>query len=452
MMRRVLFVVLVGISLVLAVTIHFHQAANAKLEQSLASLESLPKAELDRFRSDAKEFYQYNTKAARDERKRLRRLYNQIQIDPESEHLKKTMDQYVDWVVSFSDPPNIRVFQTRPINERVTFVHNSVMEMRRGTGSERPLSLEDLRSSIRETLPQELQSVVLSPLFDAFDGWLTKKYDDVKSTSKPAMNEEQLNCLSEFEEFYRDLFHRAGIETSPANHLGIPEKLAMIQLIQNLNSPPRMGGGGLRPGGWPRPGGGGPPVFRPGGEFMPESGGTRGDFLRMIDDAIEHQESNPFLGFFDTNKRLVLEKMDRPAARMEALQGLLALAVLERYPKVVDSWRFFQANSREEQDWIKPLGSYLFMMSSSRREEFLKLEPRYTTPRLQSELRGNVSPFFGLIFVRSNRDRPAPPNPGPPSPMPPPPRDDFPPDPNSGMPPQRPPDNRQGRNQTQQPP
>jgi len=444
---RVLLAVLVGISLVLAVTIHFHQAANAKLEQSLAILESLPKVDLDRFRSDAKEFYQHTTKPARDERKRLRRLYNQIQNDPESERLTKTMNQYVDWVISYDDPSLIRGSQTRPINERVEIIQKAVLEERSNTISESPVTIERLKAS----LPPELQLVVLSPLFNAFDAWLTKRFDETKSALKPILNEQQIKnlpeFLSEFEEFYRDLFHRAGIETSSATKTGIPEKLAMIPLIQNLGSPPRMGGGGfLRPGGGgPRPGGGG-------GPFPFEGGGLRGDFLKTIDDAIESKDSNPFLDSLAPSEKQALENLEnigRPVApRMEALQGLLALAVLERYPMAADSWRFFLANSREEQDSIKLLGNYLFMMKPMRREEFLKMDSRYMILRLQSELQGNVSPFFWLIIVRSNRDRSGTPGMGgPPSPMPPPPRGDSPPDLNFDMPPR--PENRQGRNQGQ---
>ena len=426
MKRRVLLMVLIGISLVLAVMIRFHQAANVKLEQSLAmaKFDRLSKVELVRFQSDLEEFYQSYSKVARDEQKRLRRLYNQIQNDPENERLTKTMEQYVDWVNRFSDPPRMREIQTLPINERVVAVHNSVMEMRRGNVSEQPFTLEFLKETIRDNLPPELRSMALLPLFNAFDDWLTKKYDDVKSVAmKSTLNEQQINYLpefeKEFEKFYRDLFLRAGIETSPTNNPGIPEKLAMIQLFQNLNGPPRGGGVGVggfpRFVGGPRPGGGG-------GPFPFEGSGLRGEFLRTIDEALDRKVSNDFLDRLDPDTRRVLGKMDRPPARMEALQGLLALAVLERYPKADDLWRsFFQVNSREEQDWIKLLGNYLSMMTPTRREEFLKPDSRYTMPRLQRELMGNARTFFSLLST--NRDRPF--GIGPPLPMPPSARGDF---------------------------
>jgi len=442
MIRRVLFMILLGVSLVLAGVNHFHQAANAKLEQSLAMLESMPKAEFDRFHSDAKEFYQSNSKAARDEQKRLRRLYNQIQNDPENERLAKTLNQYVEWINSINDLAIIRDIQTRPINERVEIIQKAVQE-ERSINPESPVTTVRLKAS----LPSELQSVALSSLFDAFDTWLTKRYDEIKSAPKPTMNEEQIKklpeFLSEFETFYRGLYHSTGIEASPTNNLGIPEKMAMIQLIQNLSVPPRVGvGGSSRFGGGSRPGGGG-------GPFPFESGGLRGEFLGTIVDAIDSKNPNPFLDSLDRNARQVLERNDRLTPRTDVLQVLLALAVLERYPKTVDSWRSFQANTREEQDWIKLLGNYLSMMTPTRREEFLKLDSRYTTSRLQFEIRSNVSPFFGLIFARSNRDRPNQPSMGPPSPMPP--RSFFPPDPNSDTPP-RPPENRQDRNQGRQSP
>ena len=413
MKRHVLFVSLVGISLVFAVVIRLHQAANAQLEQSLAMLENLPKSELDRFRSDAKDFYQHNSKAGRDEQKRLRRLYNQIQNDPENERLTKTMDQYVEWVNSFSDLAIVRDSQTRPLIDRVEIIQKAVQSERNNRDIEMPVTFDRLKAS----LPPELRSIDLTPLFNAFDVWLTKKYDETKSDLKPTLNEEQLKSLPDFEAlfeaFYRDLFHRAGIETSPVIHLGLPEKMAMIQLMQNLSGPQRGGGGG-----GPRPGSGGP---RPGGgsgSFPFEVGGLRGEFLRTIDEAIDRKEANPFLDSLDVSEKQVLERNDRSAPRMEVLQGLLTLAVLERYPKAAtaaDAWRFFQATSREDQDWIRLLGNYLSMMSPTRREEFLKLEPRYTT-RLQGELRGNVMPFFGLL-LRSNRERPAPPNLVPTTPM-----------------------------------
>ena len=425
-----MLMVMVGISLVLATMIRYQQAINAKLEQSpdMKRLESLSKTELARFQSDAKEFY-HNSQAARNERTRLSHLYRKIQNDPERQRLEDTLEQYVDWVNNFSNPATMRDIQTRSINERVTAVHNSVMEMRRGNGPEQPLTLEFLKGTIRDNLPQELQSIDPMPLIDAFDDWLTKKYIAVKFP----LNEDQLKCLPEFESYYRDLFRRAGIETSPANNLGMPEKLAMIQLIQNFSELPRPGAGAgfLRPGGGPRPGAGGIPFSRFGGDFSPEGDGLRGEFLRVIDVAFDRKERNVFLDSLDQNANQALERldrasspdrMDRSATRMEVFQWLLALAVLERYPMVVDSWRFFQANSRAEQDWIKLLGNYLSLMTPLRREEFLKLDSRYTTPRLQGELRGNVMSFFGLVLVRSNRERP-------PASMgtPPPPRDDLPP-------------------------
>jgi hypothetical protein len=411
MKRRVLLVVLIGISLVLAVMIRSYRPVNAKQEQSLTDLDRLSKSELDRFYSDAKDFYQYHSKVARNERKRLRSLYQQIQNDPESERLKKTLDQYVDWVSRFSDPATMRVIQTQPINARVDAVRNAVLEERHGNDSDQPVTLENLKTSFRRNLPSDLQSAALSPLLDAFDIWLTEKYDETKS----GLNEEQLVCLPEFETFYSDLFRRAGIDPSPTNRLGIPEKLAMLHLIQNLSSPPRWGGGGasVRPGSGVRPGGG---AFRYSGDFPPEIGGLRGEFLRTIDEAMESKEPNSFLGSLTLNARLVLENFNRPA-RMETLQGLLALAVLERYPSMsVDLRRLFMTNPRTDQDEIKLLGSYLSIMSRTRREEFLKLDSRYTTSRLQGELRSNVIPFFGLFR------RPAPPNMGS---LPIPPRDNL---------------------------
>jgi hypothetical protein len=447
MKRRVLLAVLVGISLVLAVMIRSHRSVNAKQEQSLADLDRLSKAERDRFHSDAKDFYQHHSKAARNERKRLRSLYQQIQNDPENERLKKTLDQYVDWVSRFSDPATMRVIQTQPINARVDAVHNAVLEERQGNDSDQSFTLENLKASIRENLPPELQLVALSPLSDAFDIWLTEKYDEAKSS----LNEEQLSGLPEFETFYRDLFRRAGIETFPINRLGIPEKLALLQLIQNLNNPPRWGGGAsFRSGGGVRSGGGGGGASRFGGDFFLEGGGLRGEFLRSIDQAMESKEPNSFLDSLHTDANEALEKLNR-LARMEALQGLLALAVLERYPTMsvdalqffqmmtVDSLRFFLTSPRAEQDrikllgsdqnWIKLLGSYLSIMLQTRREEFLKLDSRYTTSRFQGELLGNAVSFFGLFR------RPVPPNMGPP-PMPP--RDNLSPPPGGPNRPPRP--------------
>ena len=419
MKRRVLLFVLVAISLILAVVIlRSRRSVDMRWEQSLARLENLPKAERDRFHSNAMDFYQYNSRAARDERKRLRTLYHQIQNSPESDRLTATMKQYVDWVSRSGDPATMRELQSKSMIARVEDIHKIVQDERQ-SGSEMPDSLERLKESLRENLVPELQSVALQPLADAFDAWLTQKYAEAKA----GLTEEQQKHLPKFEKFYRDLFRQAGMETASANSLAIPEKLVMLQLIQNLSLrsggnggfPPRMGGG-------MRPGGGGFPRFGGGPPFG--GGGFRNDFLEKINDALTQQEPNP-LDSLDESARQTLTRMDR-LPRLEAMQRLLTLAVLERSP-AIDTGLFFQAVSRmDQQKWSEILGVYLSMMDAAKREDYLKQDSRFTLNRLQDELRFNALAWFSLFRTRPPENRPPEnrlPGMGPP---PPPPRDVLP--------------------------
>ena len=417
MKSRILLAILVGISLVLAVIIYAHQADHAKLEQSLIELENLPKTERDRFHSNTVEFYQHLSSAAHKERKRLRSLFYQIRNDPESENLTKTMEQYVDWVSRFSDPATMREIQSKSVDARVEAVHLAVLEEQRQINTmEPPITMERLKETIRESLPPELQTVDLKSLSDAFDNWLTQKYDDAKVSlaedTKAVLTEEQLkNHLSVLEAFYRNLFRQAGMETSSSSEtLGIYEKLTMLQLIQNLS--PRQGsgggagfprfGGGSRMGGFAIRSGGGPPFW---------GGGLWDDLLdQLVQDLLEK---------IDGSARQTLDGMNRPV-RTDTLQRMLALALLEQYP-IIDPGRFFQAYFRtEQQEWIKILGVYLSLMSSQRREEFLKQDSRSTLNRLQGELWFNTSVYFGLFRPRMPDIRPPDRPPGIGQPPPPP--------------------------------
>lgn len=470
MKRRVLLVVLAGVSLVLAVTIRYHQAVSGNLKKSLTHIDDLPEKELVRFRANAENFYESHSKAVRDERKRLRALYYRIHNDPESERLTQTLALYVDWVNRFNDPAMMRAMQSWSIDERVDYVHKAVLEERNvPSGPEQP-TIEFMKANFRDALPPELWLIAHQQLADAFDVWLTTKYADAFDAllslkyvdTRTGQKDDHLKDRLKIEEFFRDLFRQAGMETLSGDKLGIPEKMAMLQLIQNLSNPQRTGGGsGGGPGVLPRSGGG----SRPGGRIGdfnrlliggPQVGGgnpfrdeffrTRDEFFRTTEEAFDRQEPSP-LDSLDDVARQTLSGFRRPA-RTEALQGMLALALLERYPASVDARRIIQAvsTSRQEQEWVEILGAYLSLMTPQKREEFLKLDSRFTTNRLQEELWFGAVPFYGLL--RTNRDRQGPP-PGTPPPGPPlgiqpgPPREAGPPDDGPNRP--RPVDNGLGR-------
>ena len=402
---RILLAILVGLSLVLAVIVSSRQAVNVKRKQTLTMLENLPKAERDRFHSNAVEFYQNNSRAAREERKRLRDLYYRIQNDPASEHLKKTLQQYVDWV-SRSNPATMRVFQSQSDEARVEAIHQAVLEEQRQFNTTEPLiTIERLKDMIRENLPTELQSLDFNLLSHVFDRWVSQKYDEAKST----LPYEKLTQLSEIETFYRNLFRHAGMEISSTETLEIPEKLTMLQFIQNLS--PRQGGvGGGIPSrliGGARMGGGGYFYVRPGGGppfGLFGSSGLRDDFFEQFESIL--------LDKIDPSSRQSLARMNRQL-RTETLQRILALAILEQHP-AIDTGRFFQASSRmEQQEWVDILGIYLSLMSLEKREEFLTQDSRSTLNRLQGELLSHSMAYFGLFRIRPPDNRP--PGMGPPS-------------------------------------
>ena len=391
---------LVGISLVLAAMIHTQQAVNGRLEQSLADIGNLPKAERDRFYSNAAEFYQHSSKAARKERERLRDLYHRIHNAPESERLTKTLEQYVDWVNRFSDPATMRVIQSKSIDARVEDIHQAI-RLERINNAEPPITMERLKENLRESLSPELLTIVLPPISKSFDDWLTQKYGEAKT----GLSEDQLHQLPILEKFYRDLFRHAGMEPSSAETPEIPEKLTMLQLIQNLS--PRQGGGGSVPArfpGGPRMGGGGYFYVRPGGApLFFGGGGLRDDFFEQFESILLDQ--------LDASSQQSLTRLNR-LQRTETLQRILALAVLEQHP-TIDAGRFLQASSRtEQQEWIKILGVYLAMMEPPRREEFLTQDSRSTLNRLQGDLLSHAMAYFGLFRIRPPDNRP--PGMGPP--------------------------------------
>lgn len=422
MKNRILLAVTVGVSLVLAAVIYAHRSVNTRMAQSLSMLDDLPKPERDRFYSNALEFYQHNSKAAHNERKRLRSLYYQIQNAQDNKRLMNTMELYVDWVDRFSDQASMREIHSKSVDARVEAVHRAVQDEQRQIGNTESLVVtERLKDAIRESLTPQLRTVDLKLLSDAFDDWLTQKYDEAKD----GLTEKHRNDLQRLETFYRVLFQHAGLDVSSEGRLEIPEKLIMLQLIQNLSSRQVTGGGtgggaGFPPrfGGGPRMGGGNI-FFRPGG--VPFGGGVlRDDLFERLDRVLFDQ--------IDESARQTPESMPRPT-RNETLQRLLALAVLERYPSL-DSGRFFQAISRTDpQDWIEILGVCLSLMSSQRREEFLRQDSRSTLNRLQGELWLDAMAYFGMFRPPRPQDNrsPGPPS-GPPSGMgqPPPPRGGLP--------------------------
>lgn len=416
MKRRVLLAVLVGVSLILAATIRYHQAVSENLKKTQDVINDLPKAERNRFQSNTIEFYLYNSKA---ERKRLRALYYRISSDPESQRFTHTLEEYVDWINRFSDPAKMRELQSLSVGERADEIRKLVQNERQSSLSE-PVTLERLKETIRESLAPELRTVSPLPIFTAFDIWLTQQYDKVKTSLTPV----QSAHVPKLEEFYCQLFRRTGMDSYSLETLSIPEKMAMIQLIQNLSFPLRGGGRGndFNPfpyaGGPQRPSG---PPFAGGGPPIGATG-FRDDFFRTFDESFDQLYLNN-LASLDNSTRQALAP-GRPA-RTVAMQSLLALAILERYPEVleqypmsIDLWRFLQTTPPLEQEWIEILGAYLSMMTPTNREEFLKLDSTYTTNWLKRELWSNASSFYGLL--RTNRDRFGTP-PGPP-------RDSFPPD------------------------
>ncbi len=391
MKRRILLAILVCISLVLAVMIHLNGTVGQRRERFLALLETMPKTERERFNSNAMDFHQRGSKTAREERKRLRTLYYQIQNDPECDHLNKTMEQYVDWVNRVSDPAKMREIQSLAIDDRVEAVFKEV-EAERQTANAELLSSERMRDDYREALPASLRDVSPAPIYEAFDEWLTQKYEEVKA--KAGLNDDQWKQIPLLEKFYRDMVRRLGIETSGDAGLNLPEKMAMIQLVRNLSGTTQRSGSG---------GGGG---FNRGfgGWRQFWAGGLREEFLGQTEEALRRHESN-FPVKFDETARQTLESMNREE-RIESLQQLLALAVLERYPTMdqVDPVRFFQTLFRTDKERIEILGAYLSMMSTTKRGEFLKLDSRFAANRLQGELAFHAIAFPALL--RTNRERP----------------------------------------------
>ncbi|MCL2622582.1 MAG: hypothetical protein FWD31_02855 [Planctomycetaceae bacterium] len=394
MKSRIFLAVQVGISLALAAILYAQQAVNTKLEKSLAEIENQPKTERDRFHSNAVEFYRHSSMAAHEERKRLRTLFYQIRNDPESDRLEKIMVQYVDWVSRSNDPAWMRENQSKSIDDRVEAVYQAVQIERANIGDP-PITIERLKESIRENLAPELRMITLPSLAVAFDDWLTQQYAEAKNGL--SWSEDQLQHLPILEKFYRDLFRHAGTEPFDP---GIPEKLAMLQLIQNLSS---RSGSGTAPGfprlsGNPRMGGG---FVRPGGGPF-GGGGLREDFVEQLE--------TDLLQLFDESVRETFNRMN-PSARMESLQRMLALAVLEQYP-TIDPGRLMQEASRtDQQEWIEIIGVYLSLMSPPRREEFLKQDSRFMLNRLQGELWFNAMAYFGLFGSRQREPRPPDPRP-----------------------------------------
>ena len=389
MRNRVILAVLIFASLLLGLSLRINGANDQKRKQSLSLLEEMPKPERDRFDSNAFDFYRHNSKPAREERKRLRTLYNQIQNDPECEHLTKTMGHYVEWVNRMDNPAKMREIQGQSIEERVETIKKSVQEENQdGTGSDL-VSADRLRERIRENLPPEIREFSFPALLREFDNWLAVKYTEEKAK----LSQDQLTYFPKIENLYESMFRSVTNETASSGTPAFAEKLALIQLIQQLENSPRGGSSG---GPWQR------------------SAALRDEFLNSLENDLPK-----LLEQVDTpEKQRFLAEMPR-SVRQQSLQRLLAIAVLDQYPMLPINMMPRSPNSGrsgssqliafDDQQAIDILGTYLAVMPLQRRNEILKMDPRLSGMRLRWELLGNVSAINDLVFFY---DRPGGRGPG----------------------------------------
>ena len=392
MRNRAILAILIFASLLLGLSLRINGASDQKRKQSLSLLEKMPKSERDRFDSNAFDFYRHNSKPAREERKRLRTLYNQIQNDPECEHLTKTMGQYVEWVNRMDNPAKMREIQGRSIEERVETIKKSVQEESlEGTGGDLD-SADRLRERIRENLPLELRDFSFPALLREFDNWLTAKYAEEKAK----LSQDQLTYFPKIENLYESMFRSVTNETTSSGTPAFAEKLALIQLIQQLENSPRSGLGG------------------PGGGPWQRSAALRDEFLNSLENDLQK--------LFDQidapEKQRILAEMPRPA-RQQSLQRLLAFAILDQYPMLPINMIPRSPNSGrssssqliafDDQQAVDILGTYLAVMPLQRRNEILKMDPRFSGMRLRWELLGNAAAINDLVFFY---DRPGGRGPG----------------------------------------
>ena len=379
MKRRILLVVLICFSLVLALMIQVRGSIDKKSQQTLAELDLLPKTERSLFNFNAIDYYKHTSKAAREERKRLRTLHHQLQNDPECEHLTKTMEQYVDWVKRIGDPAAMRTLQGLSLEERVEKI-KQVVQGERQSGLAEQFTTERLREYIRAGLPTELREFDFPAIYQEFDAWLAQKYSEEKAKLSP----QQLQNLPKFENLYEDLFRSSRDDVTPSEtaeplatpgKLTIPGKLAMLQLVQNLGDEPRFGGGDF-------------------GRFGRTSTTSfwRNTFFDQQKVAFDKGEPSLFDRIESPELRQLLTKMSQPE-RNAALQRLLALAVLEQHPKFSvgtfsfgDPSRFNQELGLDNKQSIDLLGNYLSIMTEQRRDGFLQMDPRFANTRLWAEL------------------------------------------------------------------
>ena len=390
MRNRVILAVLIFVSFLLGLSLRVNGASDQKRKQSLSLLEEMSKSERERFDSNAFDFYRHNSKPAREERKRLRTLYNQIQNDPECEHLTKTMGHYVEWVNRMDNPAKMREIQGQSIEERVETIKKSVQEESlEGTGSDL-VSADRLRERIRENLPPELREFSFPALLREFDNWLTVKYAEEKAK----LSQDQLTYFPKIEKLYESMFRSVTNETASSGTPAFAEKLALIQLIQQLENSPRGGLGG------------------PGGGLWQRSAALRDEFLNSLESDLPK-----LLEQVDTpEKQQLLAEMPRPA-RQQCLQRFLALAILDQYPmlplNMPRSPNSNRSNSQliafDDQQAVDILGTYLAVMPLQRRNEILKTDPRFSGMILRWELLGNVAAINDLVFFY---DRPGGRGPG----------------------------------------
>ena len=408
MKRRVLLAVLLCISFSLGIMIHVRDDVDKKMHEASASLESLPKEERNLFNSNAIDYYKHWSKSAREERKRLRTLHNQLQNDPECELLTKTMEQYVDWIKRIGNPAMMRMIQSRSIDDRVEEIRQAVQDERQDNSME-IFPIEQLREYIREGLPPELREFDFPAIYPEFDGWLTKKYDAEKarlSEEQTKLSADRLAHLPMFEKLYVDMFRPCRADATSGEQMSVPEKLAMLQLLRNLNNfnnPPRFWGGG---------GGGG---GRGGDRWLTAFSWLtiltlREEFFDEQKAAFAKGEPNLFNQLSDLEVRQKLLQMS-PSSRNDALQRFLTLAYLDHYPKFSFAIFGFGGPNRggtsgqgfDEMLSIDILGTYLSLVSATRCDEFLQMDPHYANIRLRGELRSNALVLIGL--TRPSYDR-----------------------------------------------
>ncbi|MCL2347601.1 MAG: hypothetical protein FWC50_04990 [Planctomycetaceae bacterium] len=393
MKRRILLAVLVGISLILGVMLRIRSDVNQRKAEEIRRLLKMKeenRSEFDAFDANRRAFYQYASPTANEERIRMRNLHDQLQNAPDRKQLTDTMERYVAWLKTIEAPTQMRELQTYSDEKRIDLIEEMLKKQKTQQGEEETIFSEGLRERIKAELPEELRNVDPSPLYHAFDSWITERYNKFRESLKP----EQQQMASRWLELFSQVFAAAPYTEVP-NAEGTTPNPGMLEKIALLSFERKLGASVSEMPGRPDPMG-------PGGRMQTVSP-FMFPFLMEVEQALDEKKTTFLDDFTDENVKTFLKNATRQI-KYETLAKLLALGILAHYPKAnlirLDPYSIDRQWRRDRSNQLTAnYADFLSILNEEQRNRILSLPPDVGVRVLSQEFFGGVT-FARDLFMR----------------------------------------------------